>query len=57
MLPGLISGTDDTTAFLFKGTSAKLEGWYLVDLKHDKNEQSTYSNDKGGTDNKSSMRE
>ena len=56
VLPGLITSTDDTTVFVFKGAMKELEGWYLIDKNHDQSKQSSYSNDKGGTDNKNGLR-
>ena len=56
VLPGLITSTDDTTVFVFKGATKELEGWYLLDKKHIASKQSSYSNDKGGTDNKNGLR-
>ena len=54
--PGLVTSTDDTTVFVFKGATKELEGWYLIDRSHDRKSQSSYSNDKGGTDNKNGLR-
>ena len=56
VLPGLITSTDDTTVFVFKGATKELEGWYLLDKSHTAHKQSSYSNDKGGTDNKNGLR-
>ena len=56
VLPGLITSTDDTTVFVFKGETQELEGWYLVDKNHDNSKQSYFSNDTGGTDNKNRLR-
>ena len=56
VLPGLITSTDDTTVFVFKGETQELEGWYLVDKNHDNSKQSYFSNDTGGTDNKNGLR-
>ena len=55
VLPGLITSTDDTTVFAFKGETKELEGWYLVDKKHNQSKQSSFSNGKGGTDNKNGL--
>ena len=49
--PGLITSTEDTLVFVFKGTQQTLEGWYLVD-KNSYGKKSNYRNDSGGTDNK-----
>ena len=48
--------TDDTIVFVFKGATKELEGWYLIDKSHDQSKQSSYSNNKGGTDNKNGLR-
>ena len=56
VMPGLITSTDDTTIFVFKGATKELEGWYLMDKSHSGGKQSSYSNDKGGTDNKNGLR-
>ena len=56
VLPALITSTDDTTVFVFKGSSKEPEGWYLVENERDGKDQSNFSNDDGGTDNKNGLR-
>ena len=51
-LPALITSTDDTTMFVFKGTAPSVESWHVVpvlDQKNRKDHQSYFSNNVGGT--------
>ena len=50
VLPGLVTSTDDSTIFIFKGKSTHDEGWYLVDNNQQESSQSCYSTHIGGTD-------
>ena len=56
VLPAMVTSTDDTTVFVFRGASTKLEGWYLTESKLQGNKQSLFSNDEGGTDQKKGLR-
>ena len=52
-MPALVTSTDDTTVFVFKGRSSAPENWYLLQgggiQKKDKY-QSYYTNEEKGTD-------
>ena len=56
VLPGLVTSTDDSTVFIFKGKSKHDEGWYLVDNNQQESSQSCYSTDIGGTDHLNGLR-
>ena len=55
VMPGLITSTDDTTVFVFKDATKVLEGWYLLNKSHSGGKQSSYSNDRDGTNNKNDL--
>ena len=53
--PWLITSTDDTTVFIFKGTACNKKKLFIVPEKMDKH-KSNYSNDMGGTDHLNGIR-
>ena len=49
VLPAMITSTDVTTVFVFRGVSTKLEDWYLIEPNNKGSKQSLYLNDEGVT--------
>ena len=54
--PALITSTDDTTVFVFKGKAEKEKGWYIIEKDADGRKQAHFTNDKGGTDHLNGLR-
>ena len=48
--PALITSTNDTTVFVFKGVAEKEKRWYLIENGASCKKQAHFTNDKRGTD-------
>ena len=58
-MPALITSTDDTTLFVFKGRASAPESWYLLQggsLQKKEKYCSVYSNEEKGTDHLNGLR-
>ena len=60
VLPGHVFSTDNSTVFVFKGKTEKLDGWHLLQSAMKEAIQSAnqpiYGNGAGGTEHKNSLR-
>ena len=56
VLHGLITSSDDTAIFMFRGAAASVQGWYLLCNTNTGKKQSRFCNETGGIDHLNGIR-